>query len=78
MDVRIGLAESVRELSIEMGDDESVDSVKATIEAAVTAGSGMVWLTDKRGRQFGFMAGRVTFVEMGSGENEPKIGFGAV
>lgn len=77
MDVRIGLAESVRELNIEMSNDEPVDAVKESLESAMS-GSGMVWLTDKRGREYGFAAERITYVEIGSGENEPKIGFGAV
>lgn len=76
MDVRIGLAEAARELNIEMPDDTSPDEIKASIEAGISAGS-MLWLTDKRGRQVGFSGARVTYVEVGSAESEPKIGFGA-
>lgn len=76
MDVRIGLADTPRELNIELADDASPDDVKATIESSVAAGAGMVWLTDKRGRQVGFSAAKVAYVEVGSPDSEPRIGFG--
>lgn len=77
MDLRIGLAESPRELTIELPDDASPEDVKAQIEAAVSGGDDMAWVTDKRGRQYGFKGSRVTYAEVSSATNEPRIGFGA-
>jgi len=75
MDIRIGIVNAPRELNIEMSEDTSIDEVKATIEAAVAAGSGLVWLTDKKGRQSGFPVEKIAYVEMGGTEDQ-RIGFG--
>lgn len=77
MDVRIGIAESAREVSLELDDEVTAAAVKAQIEAAVAAGEGMVWLTDKRGREAGFPAARLAYIEIGTSDSEPRIGFGA-
>lgn len=76
MDVRIGITDAPREINIEMSDDSSPADVKAQIESAVAAGEGMVWLTDKKGRQTGFPAARLAFVEIGTAGSESRIGFG--
>ena len=47
------------------------------IEAAVTAGAGMLWLTDRHGRQVGIPAARIAYVDLGTSDSGPKIGFGA-
>lgn len=74
MDIRIGLADAPRELTIELGDETSADDVKTQIESGVTAG-GMIWLTDRKGRQIGFRADKVTFVDL-STDSAPRMGFG--
>lgn len=76
MEVRIGIINAPREVMIEMADDETVDGLKATIDAAVTAAGGLAWLTDKKGRQIGFPAAQVAFVEIGLPGDEGRIGFG--
>lgn len=77
MDVRIGIAESARELTLELDDSIAADSVKAAVESAVAAGHAMVWLTDKRGKESGFPANRLAYIEIGNSNSEPRIGFGA-
>jgi len=77
VDVRIGIAESAREVALELADDVTAAAIKAQIEAAVAAGEGMVWLTDKRGKEAGFPANRLAYIEIGSSDSEPRIGFGA-
>ena len=52
MDVRIGVTQAPRELTVEMADDERDDSCKA-IEAALAGAVDVLWLTDKRGREVG-------------------------
>ena len=46
----------------------------ALIDAAVAAGAGLVWLTDKKGREVGFPADKVAYVEIGSSDDQ-RIGF---
>jgi len=74
MDIRIGIVQSPREVVVELGDDASADDVKATIDAAVAAGDGLVWLTDKKGNLSGFPADKIAYVEIGSADDQ-RIGF---
>lgn len=78
MDVRIGVIQSPREIEVELPDDADADAVKAQIEQAVGSGSGLLWLTDRRGRQVGVSIERLAYVELGSPADKGRIGFGAV
>ena len=49
MEVRIGILNAPREVTIDMADDTSADELKAAVEAGV-AESSVVWLTDKKVR----------------------------
>lgn len=74
MDIRIGIVNAPREVAIEMADDTSIDDVKAAVDAAVADGGGLVWLTDKKGRETGFPADRIAYIELGKTEDQ-RIGF---
>ena len=67
MDVRIGVTQSPREIEVELADNTSADELVAKIDAAVTKATGMLWLTDKRGRRVGFPAAKLAYVELDSG-----------
>jgi hypothetical protein len=75
--VRIGVTHIPREIEIEMSDDTDADSVKAAVEAAVAKGSGLLWLTDRKGHQIGVAADKVAYIDVGSGSDHGRIGFGA-
>jgi hypothetical protein len=77
VDVRIGVADTNKELNIELDDDVDPAVVKADIEAAIVAGSGVLWLTDRRGRNIGVPADRIAYVDVGGGGSDAKVGFGA-
>jgi hypothetical protein len=77
MDVRIGVTYSPKEIDLDMGDDVDRSTLHAEIEAALAKDSGVLWLTDKRGRQVAIPAGKVAYIEIGSPEDERRIGFGA-
>lgn len=74
MDIRIGIVNSPREIALELSDDNTIETVKAEITAGVAAG-GLVWLTDKKGRQTAFLAENLAYVEVGTNEDQ-RIGFG--
>ena len=76
MDVRIGVTYSPKELDIELADDADPAKVKAEIEANLAAG-GVVWVTDRRGRQVGVPADKVAYVELGTPDDDRRIGFGS-
>lgn len=77
MDVRIGVTYSPKEIDLDLGDDVDRAALAKDIEAALGNEAGVLWLTDKRGRQVAVPSGKVAYVEIGSPEDERRIGFGA-
>ena len=75
MDVRIGVTYSPKEIDLELGDGADAAAIKADIEAALSSDAGVIWLTDKRGRQVGVPASKVAYVEIGAPGDERRIGF---
>jgi Protein of unknown function (DUF3107) len=75
VDVRIGITQAPRELTVEMPDDERDETVSA-IEAALTGGDNVLWLIDKRGRRVGVPAAKIAYVEVGTSDGDRRIGFG--
>ena len=76
MDVRIGVIQTPKEIEVELGDGASADGVAAQIEEAL-AGGGVLWLTDRRGRRVGVPAERVAYVELNTGSDDRRVGFGS-
>jgi hypothetical protein len=74
MDVKIGVVYTPKELLIELSG--AADDVRATIDAALTAKQPLVWLTDSKGRRVGVPTDKIAYVEIGSDDSAPKIGFG--
>lgn len=77
MDVRIGVTYSPKEIDLDLGDDVDRAALAKDIEVALGNESGVLWLTDKRGRQVAVPSAKVAYVEIGSPEDERRIGFGA-
>ena len=75
MDVRIGITQAPRELTVEMPDDERDETV-ASIEAALAGNADVLWLVDKRGRRVGVPAVKIAYVEVGTSDGDRRIGFG--
>jgi hypothetical protein len=65
VDVRIGVTNVTRELSIELPDDTDVDALRDDIETALM-GEGVLWLTDKTGGRTGVPVTKVAYVEVGA------------
>jgi len=76
VDVRIGVTQAPRELTIEMPDDEDRDALKSRVEAALTGAVDVLWLTDKRKREIGVSAAKIAYIEIGTPDGDRKIGFG--
>lgn len=75
MEIRIGVVYTARELNVET--DDSVDSVTAAIESAISAGDGVLWLTDKKARRVGVPVDKIAYVEIMTDAGGRKVGFGA-
>jgi hypothetical protein len=75
VDVRIGVTYSPKELEVVLADDTDSDAVREHVDAAFADG-GTLWLTDRRGRQYGVPVSKVAYVEIGSSQGARRIGFG--
>jgi hypothetical protein len=76
MDLRIGVTQSPREVSVELPDDTDREALKAQVEAALTGAVDVLWVTDKKNRQVAVSAAKIAYVEIGTAEGDRKIGFG--
>ena len=75
MDVRIGVTYTPKEIDVELGDDADAKAIKADIEAALANDTGVLWLTDRKGRQVGVPVAKLAYVEIGAPGDERRIGF---
>lgn len=74
MEVRIGVTYTAKEIELELPEGTEADQVKADVDAALTGG-GVLWLTDKKGRQVGVPAEKVAYVDLGAAGGDRRIGF---
>ncbi|HEX2039594.1 MAG TPA: DUF3107 domain-containing protein [Acidimicrobiales bacterium] len=76
MDVRIGVIHTPKEIEVELADDADQAAVVADVEQALGNDTGVLWLTDRRGRRVGVPSARLAYVEIGSPHEERRVGFG--
>ena len=75
MDVRIGVTYTSKEIDVELGDGADPAAIRADIETAIANDAGVLWLTDRRGRQVGVPVTKLAYVEIGAPGDERRIGF---
>ncbi len=72
MEVKIGIAESARELLV--SSDQTPEEVAKLVDEAITSDGGLLRLTDDRGRKFVIRGERIAYVEIAP-EEARKVGF---
>jgi hypothetical protein len=77
VDVRIGVTQAPRELTLELADDTDRDALRAQIDKAISEGDTVLWLTDRRGRQIAVPVAKLAYVEVGPSDGDRRIGFGS-
>jgi hypothetical protein len=77
VDVRIGVTYSVKELEVQLPDDADGAEVRSRVEAAVASDEGVLWLTDRKGREVGVPADKIAYVEIGAVDEGRTFGFSA-
>ena len=77
MDLRIGVTHAPRELALELADDTDRTALREQVETAVAAGAGVLWLTDRKGREVAVPADKIAYLEVGAPGDEHRIGFGS-
>lgn len=78
MDVRVGVTQSPKEIHVELPDGADQEKLIGDIEKALSEESGVLWLTDRKGRRVGIPAGKVAYVEIGSPAEDRRVGFGPI
>ena len=77
MDLRIGVTNAPKEITVELADDTDVDALRAAVDRVVGGEEGAVlWRTDVRGRQVGVPADRIAYVDVGAAGSDNPGGFG--
>jgi hypothetical protein len=76
MDIRIGVTQSPREISLELADDVDRVELKSRIDAALSGAVDVLWITDKKLREVGVVAAKIAFVEIGGSDADRRMGFG--
>jgi hypothetical protein len=76
MTVRIGVIHTGKELELDLAEDTDRDALQREIEQAIS-GTGVLWLTDKRGRRVGVPAEKIAWVELGEDASGRRVGFSA-
>ncbi len=73
MEVKIGVTDSPRELVLNSA--QTPPEVEKAVGDALAAESGILALTDEKGRRFIVAAARIAYVEIGAADSR-RIGFG--
>jgi hypothetical protein len=72
VEVKIGVTHANRELVLE--SSKSADEIKAAVSEALADGSGLLELTDDKGRTIYIPAAKLAYVEI-VGETSRRLGF---
>jgi Protein of unknown function (DUF3107) len=72
VEVKIGVADSPRELTVSTGD--SPDAIEAIVTAALQNTQGLLTLTDDKGRRYMVPTSRVAYIEIGPADSR-RVGF---
>ena len=75
MDVRIGLTQTPKEIEVQLEEGADGAALRKEIDQALLDG-GTLWLTDRKGRQVGIPVAKLAYVEIGSPQDDRRIGFG--
>lgn len=75
VDVRIGVTYSPREIEVQLPDDADRDELRRRVEDVLAGDEGVLWLTDRKGRDVGVPAKRIAFVEIGTSGEGRTFGF---
>lgn len=75
MDVRIGVVNTAKELTVELADDADAASVQAALESALADGGGVFALVDAKGRTVAVPADKVAYVDVDPGDGTKPFGF---
>lgn len=77
MDVRIGVIQNPKEIQVELPAGTDVEEVRSRVAEAITGKEAVLWLVDRHSRTVAVPSERIAYVEIGAGDSERRVGFGA-
>lgn len=76
MEIRIGIVQAVRELVIEIEDEQVRAAFRSSLESALGGGAKVVSVVDSKGREVVLPAEKIAYVEFGAPSGTRRLGFG--
>jgi hypothetical protein len=77
MEIRIGITQALREITVELSDDKARAAFKASVEAAMAGKTEVVSVVDDKGREVVLPGAKIAYVEFGTPDGTRKLGFGS-
>jgi hypothetical protein len=77
MEIRIGITQALREITVEIGDEKARAAFKSSVEAAIAGKVDVVSVVDDKGREVLLPAAKIAYVEFGAPDSARKLGFGS-
>jgi hypothetical protein len=77
VDVRIGVTQAPRELSVELPDDTDREALRRHVDDVLSDDDKVLWLTDRKGKLIAVPSKKIAYIELGASDGERRIGFGS-
>tara|TARA_B100000959_G_scaffold229963_1_gene245814 strand:+ start:4094 stop:4324 length:231 start_codon:yes stop_codon:yes gene_type:complete len=75
VDIRIGVSETPKEITVELSDKTDLKKLKKDIDSALSEENSLFWLTDIKGRQVGIPTNKIAYVDIGAAGSGNPVGF---
>ena len=75
MDIRIGVSDTPKEITVELSDKTDLKKLKKDIDSALSEENSLFWLTDIKGRQVGIPTNKIAYVDIGAAGSGNPVGF---
>jgi hypothetical protein len=73
-EIKIGILETPKEITIEL--DGTAEEIARNINDAIAKASGLIWLTDAKGKQVGIPIAKLAYIEIEADRSMHAVGFG--
>lgn len=75
MDIRIGVSDTPKEITVELSDDTDLKKLKKDIDSALSQETSLFWFTDIKGLQVGIPTNKIAYVDIGTAGSGNPVGF---
>ncbi len=75
MDIRIGVSDTPKEITVELSDKTDLKKLKKDIDSALSQETTLFWFTDIKGRQVGIPTNKIAYVDIGAAGSGNPVGF---